>query len=254
MSSFMDRIPLVLWSGGLDSTFLLFIELCRGDVDVLEITLNNTYPNHPEAEKVARDAIAERLKELNHLGLLKGVIRTRIATSMTYPDFSFNPGQQSAWVFSAFYSHDPRRHSYLLSGLLLSDSASFSIPGMLKMWESLYELTPKLNQSKYYNKSNKTELSFPLYYSCIDKESMLCSDVRSILSYIGLEGNALGEAYDEWLKLKELTWSCYKPNVKYTPIKQYFPCERCDSCKTRSLYSNEPTKSIFEELKNEPCC
>lgn len=236
MSDTAKRIPLILWSGGLDSTLLLFMELCRGDVDVLEITLENTYPNHPKAEKEARDLIAEKLKELNQCRLLKGVIRKRIESTVSYPDFSFNPGQQAAWIFSAFYSHNPARHSHLLSGLLLSDSASFSIPGMRKMWEGMYELTPEFNQSKYYNNSYKTELSFPFYYSCVDKNSLLGFNVKNILRYVGIEGDTLDELYDKWVEIRELTWSCYKPEIRCTPVQQYFPCGSCDSCKTRSLF------------------
>lgn len=221
------RLPLILWSGGLDSTYLLYNELLTGDVDVLEVSLRNTFDHHSEAEKQAREKIKKYLAELHAEGHLKGKIRESLCVDFSYPmakqQGGFHFGQQPAWLFVAYCNHDPLKHFAVLSGIVLSDSIVISVDAMKRSWNELREISPYLSQKRYWGKLPITELEFPLLYSCQGKKKVWDSFFT-------------GHMKEFWEELRGMSWSCYRPRcVERDGVSHYEPCFKCDSCKDRAV-------------------
>lgn len=223
-----NRIPLVLWSGGLDSTFLMLHELIDHDVDTLEVEFGNLYPEHKEAEAAARDVLVEEFQKLHQIGQLKGVIRRRLKVKFKYPVSEFTSdnvsifGQQPAWLFCAYINHEVNMHSCVMTGMILSDSISMSADSLKVVWDALREISPTLSQKRYYGRNKVTTLEFPLLYGCVDK-------------YNVWRGFGLQERYhDTWKKLRKMTWCCYRPSLSQDvgedSISSYTPCGKCLSC------------------------
>lgn len=232
------RIPLVLWSGGLDSSYLVLRELMDGDVDVLEVSLMNTFEGHSSSEAKARDRIADKLKEFHEKGILKGVIRNRLKVEFSYPIHPQHQhlsayGQQPAWLFCAFLNYHPACHSHVLSGILMSDTLAMSGSALKAAWEALQELSPMYSNKKYYYPSPKTPFELPLLYACLDKEKVW-------------QGYDLFSCDSAWKELRSLTWHCCKPKRTFVDGHVgYDPCMVCDSCKAYAAAVGLPFPYFF---------
>lgn len=242
------RIPLILWSGGLDSTYLLYRELLTTDVDTLEVTFLNTYDHHREAEGAARDSIVKYLGELHEAGILLGKIRTRQQLTFEYPFAAqykgimlSHAGQQPAWLFCAFMNHDPRIHSDVFHGAVLGDTISMLAPEMIKTWDAFVSIVPATTQHRYYDRLPKSNLVFPLLYGCIGKE----------LVWNGFSFEL--DVLEKWNRVRKLTWSCYKPghisndDPDYNGVN-YLPCGECDSCQRDPGLKDKPIKPKTNEV------
>ena len=229
-----NRIPLVLWSGGLDSTFILLRELYEHDVDVLEVTVSHMDKNHNEAEAIQRDRICDFLNDMRERGLVKGKIRSRLQVDFSYPlykghDFIYNFDQQPLWLLAAYANSHPRLHDTVLIGTVLGDHLSPTAPEMLKAWDALREMTRYLSQKRRWGREEPIELDFPLLHTGMDKNQI----------WHGM--NLPNDAYAVWIDLRHRTFTCSAPKVDIEPMRlarTYGPCKQCRSCKTRAQFDD----------------
>lgn len=231
-----DRIPLVLWSGGLDSTYTLLRELEQGDVDVLEISFKNVYPEHLTAERLTRDALYKKI-QVEEGRRLKGCIRSRLQVDFEYPVSHrhhgfMHYGQQPGLIFCAYMNHDPRRHSRVVSSVVMSDTIAMHADAMTRLWDAYREVSPTYTQKRCYGRFPIAALEYPLLYGCIDKKSVW-------------EGfNMEVETFDVWAMIRENTWSCNAPSeCDENGNLSLVPCGVCDSCQV-SIATGTIQKSI----------
>ena len=112
-----DKRPLILWSGGLDSTYLVWSNLVKRDVDVMYVSLANNN-SKVDRELSARTALKKLFEGYQHKiindfhievppinGNLKGFILT----------------QPYLWVQAYITTFDPDIHSHAELGYIKSD-------------------------------------------------------------------------------------------------------------------------------------
>lgn len=204
------KVPLILFSGGLDSTYLLYQALRNGPVDVLYVP-GPQGPIKEEAERRAREKI---IKYLEAKSLHK--VREQITAPPidTCPTKDFFLRQPLAWIVSALMMAEAEAHSEVQIGYILGDQALAFRQEMLQAWNGLSAVT----------KMNHVPLAFPLLRKL--KEQI----------YRELPG-----------EVQDALWHCETPIVNWPngwptgeeqvkPGSEYAnaefePCGRCTACK-----------------------
>jgi len=134
---FDQKVPLVLFSGGLDSTYLVYELLKHSPVDVVYCNADQ-HTNKIEAERIAREKIIAEFDTLN--------TRFKVRNQYEADRFSLsqNPAvlfqQPPAWIFGALSVIDPRKHSSLEVGYVSGDCALTYRHEMTRAWNALNEL------------------------------------------------------------------------------------------------------------------
>lgn len=154
----MEKIPLILFSGGLDSSFLLSERLKEGNCDVL-------YVNGPQGQVKADAELEARDKIIDYLHLGR---KGRVERRPLYDGQSINmvpvehvAGQILAWFFAAMLEYDHRRHSKVEMAYISGDSANYDLPGVKQAWDILATTIKK----------QAIPLEFPLIY--VTKQSIM---------------------------------------------------------------------------------
>lgn len=190
------KVPLVLFSGGVDSTYLLWWLLQHTPVDI--ITIEHGYLlASAEPEALAREKILKELRNMD--GLYK--VREHFHSSKTYEHVVSPNELQYAQLYHHFqyltkfvnYS----KHSEVHMGLCLGDSSAtvhLTLPDFWKMQGRIF--------------LNFMEDPPPL------KLILAGTSKRAIIS--NLPEN-----------LFKLTWSCNSPNKRRN---KYIQCGKCVSC------------------------
>lgn len=104
-----DKLPLILWSGGLDSTYLVWDHVSNGrSVDVMYINLHNNVESC-KREIAARDQIKKLLEQFK-----EGRIRNDIIVDMPSMDVAdeVQMSQALVWMFAYHLNFDTLKHSH----------------------------------------------------------------------------------------------------------------------------------------------
>ena len=209
----MAKRPLILLSGGVDSTYLaqhavsertgfdrLYI---KGGQGVYKIA----------AESAAVEAIVTQL----NASLSDRIDSESRACRVCEPVFSFDnynhknfPSQgffqAYSWFFGAMSAADPDRHSSVQIGYLSSDQIASAAHRLIEAWELLWPI---------FKQGDFVPLEFPLWNRYYTKQYVL-GQIR--------------------LDLYKLTWVCERPVVKAQgDDKVYLECGRCDACVNRII-------------------
>lgn len=201
------KAPLILFSGGLDSTYLLACELSRGIVDTLYVDGGQS-PVKVEIEKKVRAKIRAALEK-------KYLYKVREDTVLTIPSFNHSWftgfAQAPAWFMAAFMTADPEKHASVNIAYVLGDEIASGTADLIRAWESLWKAC------------RPTQDLVPLVFPTLHcrKTTMLAH---------------LDDA------VRSLIWVCELPESKG---KRVVPCGRCAACVRshdvrRAMESHDP--------------
>lgn len=221
-----NRKPLVVFSGGMDSTYMLWQQLKEGDVHTCYIHAAQSPLKVPK-ELEARSKIIPFLEELTGNKVLRDTIvkignsektgravemETRMTSGRPKEDHNLLPdrtwNQAHMWLFGALYVSDGQLlHSKLLIGNVMGDDISSKLSDQSAAWHHL----------QAFSKHHPIPLEFPL---------MMFSKDR-ILRELPIE-------------LLKLIWICELPDVAGvvshppTPDEVHLlkPCNKCPACIT----------------------
>lgn len=134
-----QKVPLLSFSGGLDSTFLLQGLLEKGDVETLYVT-GAQCGIKVEKEKEVRKKIIKKLEELTGNKVRKDhhvVVKDLFTGDM--PDHAFL--QPALWINGALQVSNADVHEYLAIGYVAGDQVSCMLPEIEKTWVSIQSFT-----------------------------------------------------------------------------------------------------------------
>lgn len=186
-----NKVPLVLFSGGVDSTYLLNTLLDISDVDVL-------YVKGPQGIDKVNCELEAREKIFKYFEKYKQFkIRNKFEIDLSaVPCASdFKNAQPLLWLFGAMTVCNGNIHCNVNIAYLMSDDICCKLDTIVKAWNNLCNVT----------KHEFINIKFPCQY--LRKHNVL----ESIPA-----------------KLFKLTWSCESPiqirNGKYKPCGECIPC------------------------------
>ncbi len=193
-----QQLPLLLFSGGADSTYVLWGLLRTSPVDVLYVKAAQ-HPAKSEMELQRQAKIIEVLEK----GALHGV-RERIVKEVQIPLNREHYFQQVIpWMVGALAAFVPHRHSEVVMAYLMNDDIMINRSELLETWKYLTTLL--------YGEPVK--LSLPLTH------------VRKRQIY---------EALDDGLQ--KLIWVCELPVEKGEgKRRRIVACGDCPACQTQAL-------------------
>lgn len=201
-----NKVPLILLSGGLDSSFLLQEKLKLGNVEVLYIS-GVLGEEKMQEEKRRRELIIKILEKDTGNKVRKshsvdlGVIPFGVMADRAM-------SQPSMWMIGALMVSDVSRHSELCIGYVLGDHISSSLGHVTNAWLSLQSFS-KL--------SGNVAVTFPLMYR--SKDEILQSIHPEVMRQVWY-----CEGPRKWLKTRRGL-----PNLEHTKTR---PCGKCTSCLT----------------------
>lgn len=201
-----NKVPLILLSGGLDSSFLLQEKLKKGDVEILYVMgVLGKEKMHEERErreliiKILEKDTGNRVRNSHciDLGVTPfGDMADRVLT------------QPSMWMVGALMVSDSRIHSELCIGYVLGDHISSSLGHVTNAWSALQS----------FSKSNANiEVTFPLMHTTKD-------DILRLIHPEVVRHIWYCEEPSKWLRTRPGL-----PNLKHTKTR---PCGVCTSCLT----------------------
>lgn len=192
-----NKKPLLLWSGGLDSTWMLWQELQKGDVDYVTIN-GGQCANKQVAETHARERALKwmhaRTKYCARSIDCNIQIRLADMPALTW-------SQPVPWLVGALSVVDYKRHSSLQIGYVMGDEVALIHGTLKKTWECLQQISKQ---------GDPVPLEFPL-------------EMTSKLRILDAMPKGL---YD-------CIWYCELPAKHEDPrVLMRVPCERCAACIT----------------------
>lgn len=197
----MSDRKLILFSGGLDSTYLLWKALQEGPVDVISVTANQ-WPKKAAAEEAAREAIlnvAERLTDRCVGYNLHVDYRELFSKHFVAPAFA----QPIQWIYGALQEVNPARHSVLEIGYVAGDQILSELHNIRQAWLSL---------QAFSKKGPEVPIEFPLRF--VTKMDIV---------------------EDMPVELLELVWYCESPKTQAGLLNvATVPCGHCMACYTRT--------------------
>lgn len=207
-----DKHPLIVFSGGMDSSFLLYKSLLEGDVHTCYIR-GSQGPIKVEAELAARKRLIEIATMLTgnqvlsdtivHIGFIETNKTTYHSTGGSYsrsefgvfPDSSWKQAPQ--WMFGLGLVADGWVHSEIRMGYVMFDDINEHLPDMSKAWDYISRFT----------KHHPISLKFPL--SKTNKGAILENMPPEMLQKV---------------------WICELP--EFNRKHQFIPCGKCPACET----------------------
>lgn len=199
-----NKHPLIVFSGGLDSTFLLFRNLLEGPVYTLYVK-SSQGERKIEKELKARERIIKHLEKVTGNKVLQDyIVDLSVKVSWRTNNYANDEGlgfhkshwrfkQPFLWFHGMFSVVNSEIHSKVLMGYVTGDQISSQLHRLHEAWVSLSIVTF----------SEVVPLDFPLMF--VRKTDML----RDL---------------DE--KIVKLTWTCEEPTEKGRA------CQRCAACHT----------------------
>lgn len=219
----MEKIPLILFSGGLDSTALVASALQKGQCDVMYADGGQ----HPEKVKQELRARREIIEYLNATSPHKVRQDYRVPQHISFASAPGNRySQPAAWLFTALNVIDYDEHSELQVGYVYDDGGFCRwLPNIANAWRELQTF------SRWHD-------PIPVDWPLIDKSKV------QILRDIDPE-------------LINMIWVCEQPETVEGNVKQ---CGKCRPCKTArstlAAYKEEfgytvHTRLLFTRLRRE---
>ena len=220
-----NKRPLLLFSGGLDSTYCLLSLLDKSDVDLLVVRNEAVGLLKIKAEDIARKYIIDYCNRLSNEGKIPYRIRNINIVDSHYNLYSQRDcfGQPGIWMDAAIRHFDTDKHQYLAVGYCLGDQISAFLSNIRKWWKAMY----RVRRAVLFEKV--PDVKFPL---------MTISKVRMI-SILKQTGNEEVLSY---------IWTCELPvEKKKSPRSKkldFIPCGCCTPCKNlaRALEDESPMK------------
>lgn len=215
------KVPLLLFSGGMDSTYMLACALDDTPVDILYVN-SSQGPNKIAAEKLARQAIlgefrrsiTDRIKQGE-----KNVHYIRKEYEVNLPEDFFDgttPGktwvQPVIWMMAALSKIDPDRHSCLRIGYVSGDSITSQVDNITKAWETL----------QMFTKIRVVPIEFPL-----------------------IRGTKLEIMKQMPVGLLDKVWFCEAPRI--SDMADYYQCGHCTPCLTHHGVTAMRKRQLGEE-------
>lgn len=207
-----EKKPLLVFSGGMDSSYMLWKELEKGDVYTCYVDCAQSRDKVP-LELAARKKIIAFFEELTGNKVISDTVvtiggafgikmKTSYHTGSVTQDNNIPPdrtwSQAHQWMFGALYASDgTTKHSALMIGNIMGDSIALHIEDQKQAWTYLQR----------FSKNTVIPLEFPLAYTT--KELIL-------------EALPLGMLKDVWV--------CEMPD--YNEDQQWRTCNRCEACIT----------------------
>lgn len=247
-----NRKPLVVFSGGMDSTYVLWQQLLLGDVYTCYIRGAQSPLKVPREMEARRNIIAFLQKLTGNIVISDTIVKlgkngfaveTEINTGRYYPrhennimpDHSWN--QAHMWLFGSLYVSDGMKyHSKLMIGNVMADDINSHLDDQIAAWDHL----------QLFSKHHPIPLEFPLRYTSKDY----------ILRRMPIE-------------LLELVWICELPDTPKSftlsgdgtmgEVKQIKPCNRCHACVTmlqtvwakEHLGHEQPSRTLEEYIEKQ---
>lgn len=228
------RVPLVLWSGGVDSTFLVFHHLRSGRViDTVSIDGGQHYL------KVMRESIARMALWRAFQNADMDADLTRLSKQICVPEHKgdthtahglLNKGgfqQILSWIIGVMRYYDPEKHSHVEMAYVMGDDMAayvqyiadtFHALGMLQFCEPVKVYFP-------FMRNRKSQ-----FYELMQRHTVMAAS----------EGR-------ERMSLLDLTWVCELPEVDGH-------CGYCAACKkdaeVRKEVGLEPRKKVALDYNN----
>jgi len=205
----MDKLPLILFSGGLDSTYAVINALQTSDIDVLAVSCDSIGDLKVAAEKKARDTILTKLEALYNTRALNYRVRSVYGTEVNFPTNRWNSNglqQVELWLNAAVNTINPDIHSELQIGYVKGDCAIAFLPNIKAIWDNWYAIR------KHLSYTDAIELKFPIAH---------CSK-ENILSDLNMMGY-------QWVI--DAVWTCEMPIEVRGKIKA---CGKCIPCITEA--------------------
>ena len=198
-------IPLVLYSGGMDSTLMLYCELLNRSVDTLYVTANAA-EGRDVMEKRAREKAMSWFLDSDIGKDLKGRVLVDRAINLDQTLIQvkgYKMIQPLMWLIAGLMAFDKDRHSELMIGYIVGDTAPIKITELEAFWRNAYALM------HWCKPENAPPVRFPLIERGYDKLKVLA---------------------DLPLELADKIWVCERPKKKDNGSYHY--CKTCASCRT----------------------
>lgn len=214
MSDSNQKHPLIVFSGGMDSTYLLYCMLLKSDVYTCYFEASQT-PTKINAEHDAREEIIRILEQITGHRVIRDTIITMASVQTVIKDHWDKRhhqtvtkvadkawGQSHLWLNALLYVTDSSKHSEIMMGYLADDGLAWAYDSIIETWRLLQRTA----------KSTPVDLKFPL--SIITKEQV----------FIRLP-----------LELHRATWTCELPaGEHFDGIFKIVPCEVCQPCRSKA--------------------
>lgn len=191
----LNKRPLVLLSGGLDSTYLAYSLLQETDIDVMYVS-GIQQPDKVKAEQAALENIYKWLEKNCKFKIYNKLEYNIECGGVNASNTKF--GQISTWFYAAL-NMCGKYHSYVAMSFVAGDQIIYDLKEIEKAWNSLAPICQK----------EPASLSFPLVHY----------NKQYILSKMPKE-------------LVKLTWTCEFPIVK---DKEYTECKLCTACVRKQM-------------------
>jgi hypothetical protein len=217
-----QKVPLILFSSGLDSSYLLQEKLKEGDVEVLYVRAIIGEAKMA-MEQARQDKIISILqKETGHRVRARHVVDLGKAPFGNMEDHTFT--QPPMWIMGALIVSDVRKHTELCIGYVVGDQVMPLLANMANAWENLQAV------SKF---TGAIPVKFPLYLtSKLDVLKNLHPEVIRNAWFCERPHEVLPNMVSDVVRTKvvgEWNWNDGNKIIDPTKVKR---CGRCDSCIT----------------------
>lgn len=226
MTENVNKVPLIFFSGGLDSTFLLIECLRTHDCEIVTVESNILPPDGMKSQAVAIDAILEKVKKLKQQNLITGSVLNRCIVEWDYPHNvntdNFKLSQIPIWFNTALWYVNRNKHNAVSLGYVINDDACYYLPHLTKAWKSMW---------KSCMHGELVPMKFPLLEQGYSKKSII-----EIMSEEPLyEGILSMISYCEFPEFIDDKW---------------IPCGQCHCCYSMTLALNQPIAIETQESEN----
>lgn len=234
----MAKRPLLLFSGGLDSTVMLQQALCESPVDVLYGEAGSA-PQKAINERAARIKIIAHFNQVMPYKVWNEFEPNQVVSLNGSPQKSW--GQMMPWLVYALQAADPDQHSEVQVGFVMGDSNCVVFDEMVKAWNALWAISkngpvvPLVMPLKLHVKPTLLNRLDPRVYSMLwicetpddDKKCGRCLPCMTHQNTLNLFKNALGRSYSRVVK-ERLTRLKNNPDwgtdTKTDPERSQFRC------------------------------
>jgi 7-cyano-7-deazaguanine synthase in queuosine biosynthesis len=202
------KIPLLLFSGGLDSTYLLWCLLQESPVDVLYLN-GGQCPIKMKAEELTRERILSYLTKHRPYQVQCEYTDDQPTTFMMGNQISFS--QPVPWLMGALRKVDSKQHSKVCIAYVMNDDIMVHRHDLILAWDALNRIC----------KTESTPLELTLWNN---KKEWFIKDMP--------------------VELSQMTWSCEMP--RYSKRLRIKACGRCIPCQHRKPIDKLLRKMVKE--------